>query len=447
MDLKPETIISQRTVLSPRLYKSLKILQLDATELKKLVQREINENPVLELPEPDDRSDEYQPEGDIWSDYMLSGRRRNAVSDFTKFTGAFDTAASHETLHQHLALQLEIEDLPEQQKLAGSVIIDNLSQAGYLEEPLPYIAREAGVDLASAEKALCVIQGFDPPGVAARNLGECLLNQMEERDRKGLPGKLVTNYLPQMARGALCAIAREMAVSLTQVQHAIASIRELDPEPGAVYEKGVAAAVIPDVFIRKSRDGWAVLANRKIMPTLRISRQCELLARSADDPETYRYLQERRERARQLIRDLRQRRLTITRVAEVITDKQSGFFEEGRCGLRPMKLRDVATELEISISTVSRAIKGKFMSTPQGIFEFKYFFTGGLLAGGDEEIACAAVKQRLKNIIEGENRSRPMSDKKLAERLRLENIKISRRTVAKYREELGVPSSCQRKVG
>lgn len=447
MDLKSAPIVSQRTTLSPRLFQSLKVLQLDAAELMQMVQRELCENPLLELPEPDNQPNDNLLERELWHDYERVNRRLRNITDSQRTINAVEAAASPETLGQHLRLQLGLADLPLSQEKAGIAIIDSLNDAGYLVEPLSRIAADTGLETKTAEHVLAIIQRFDPPGIAARNLGECLMNQMEERDRNGLPGRLVAEYLPELARGSLCAIARKLGVSPTQIEHALALIRRLDPEPGAAFDCGApAAAIIPDVFIHRSHNGWAVLANRQITPTLKISRQCELLAREVDDVGTYRYLRERHERARRLISDLRQRRITITRVAKAIAEAQEDFFVHGDSHMRPMKLENIASALDVSVSTISRAVKGKYMSTPQGIFEFKYFFAGGLFVGDGEGLASTAVKQRLKQIIAGEDNSRPMSDQKLTECLRRQNIDISRRTVAKYREELGVPPSCQRKI-
>jgi RNA polymerase sigma-54 factor len=447
MDLNPALSVSQRTILSPRLFQSLNVLRLDATEIMELVQRELTENPVLELPEPAGGIEESASERELWREYSLANRGRVRTTKSDSTSNAVEATASPTTLAQHLGLQLELKDLPPLQRQVGITIINSLNDAGYLDVPLDQIAVAAGTTVEKVEEVLKIIQGFDPPGVAARDLCECLLNQMRERDRNGLPGRIVKECMPQLARGSFCAIARELSISLSQVEHAITLIRGLNPEPGDRFDYGTpAGAIIPDVFIRQSRDGWAVLANKEITPVLKLSRQCEVLAKSSEDDETYKYLRERRERAQRLIQDLRQRRHTITRVAEAIAEAQVGFFEHGSGCLKPMKLEDIALKLNVSVSTISRAIQGKYMSTPQGIYEFKYFFSSGLSGDSGSELASTAVKQHLKRIIAGEDNTCPLSDRKLADLLHRENIDISRRTVAKYREEMGVPPSCRRKV-
>ncbi len=447
MELIPSTTLSQRTTLAPRLLQSLNVLGLGAAEVMELVQRELCENPLLELPETGPEAGMESVERELWGDLLAANRGRSRRRHDDPATGPLEMIAGRETLADHLRTQLEIADPAGEEKRAALVIIDSLDEAGYLREPLEAVAAAAGVALPVATRALELVQQMDPPGIAARELGECLLNQMSPQQRCGLPGRIVRECLHELARGSLCTIARRLSLNVSQVEHATALICSLDPEPGARFDGGSSApVVIPDVYVRRTRHGWKALANRELVPPLQLNRRCEQLAEAAADEKTLAYLREKRERARRLIKDLEQRQTTIVRVAEAIAAAQADFLVHGSSRLRPLKLDDIASRLGVSASTVSRASREKYMSTPQGVFEFKYFFDAGPPAADGGRLAATAVKHLLRQLIEGEDRSRPLSDRMLAEKLRRENVEISRRTVAKYREEMGVPPSCRRKV-
>ncbi len=451
MELNQTPAIRQQTVLAPQLYQGLKILQLNAAELKKLVQHELDENPLLEIPDNYSTTAEPDPgfaERDMWRELAGANRNRrcNGERGLSR-TDAAELTASPKTLSDHLSIQLELQDMTAAQKKIGMAIIYSLDSDGYLREPLAEIAAVTGGTVEEVDTVLAQVQHFDPPGIAARDLQECLLNQMDQKDAEGLAGRIAQSYLQQIGRGSLAEVARSLSVSIARVERAVELIRSLCPAPGAIFDTSPpSGAVIPDVYIRKTDEGLAVLANREVTPCIKISRIYDSIPGSADaDLAAREFIAKKIESARQLIKDIDRRRLTVSSVARAIADAQPEFFSSGPDHIRPMKLDDIAAALDVNPSTVSRAIQGKFMSTPFGIFEFKYFFSCGYSSTAGPELAATAIKRRLGRLIAEEDRRHPLSDQKLADSLREESIKISRRTVAKYREELCIPASSQRK--
>jgi RNA polymerase sigma-54 factor len=358
-----------------------------------------------------------------------------------------ELTASPVTLAEHLDLQLEMQDLTAAQRRIGRAIIGSLDDRGYLRESIESLSETTGESPHMVEEVLAVVQGFDPAGIAARDLKECLLAQLDPDEADGLPGEIVRMYLPQLGRGSIDDIARAVRKNRFCVEHAVSVIRRLCPSPGACFDTGpTAPSAIPDVFVRKVGDSWAVLANRDVTPSLNISREWKRLRELLAGDGAGDYARSKGERAQRLITDINQRRTTLTRVAKTIAREQAGFFERGKRSLKPLKLEDVAAAMGVNPSTVSRAIQGKYMSTPFGIFEFRFFFSGGFSMPGGDGLSATAVKERLKALVTGEDPEEPLSDRKLANALKAEGIRISRRTVAKYREDLGLPASWERKA-
>jgi RNA polymerase sigma-54 factor len=463
MDLKPTLktapAVSQQLVLSPRLYQSLRILRLGAHELQEVVQKELDENPTLEIPEPADYDLEAtpSPERELWEDYLGAHRGERGGGDDST-AAAVELAASPETLTDHLTLQLDLENLTDKQRRIGLAIIGSLDEDGYLREPVEELAHTVDLSATAIEKVLAVVQRFDPPGVAARNLEECLAIQLEQMDAGATAVRVAREFLPQVARGAVAEIAKSLGVTTGKIKRTIELIRKLTPSPGSLFDTSPPAApVIPDVFARPDRGRVRILANRGIMPSLRLSRVYQQMAiaakdqaaggigKAAADPETARYIKEKLQEASRLIRDIDHRRTTVTKVARAIAESQPEFFRKGPGYLRPLGLEEIASRLEVHPSTVSRAILGKYMSTPYGVFEFRYFFSAGYATTGGEGLSATAVKQRLAGLVAQEDTRRPLSDQKLAGLLQENGLSISRRTVAKYREALGIPASWERK--
>jgi RNA polymerase sigma-54 factor len=452
MELRQEIAAKQQTSLSPRLYQSMKILRMSAQDLLELMQQELDENPALEIPEPADyEKSSNAAERQLWEDFTRTGNHATGGTRYGEQTAsAADLAASPVTLADHLTLQLDLEDLPETKHCIGLALIGSLSEDGYLRDSVDCIADTIDAPVERVESVLAVIQGFDPPGIAARNLEECLLIQLQLLGSTRLARVIVTHCLPEVARNAYSEIARKVDAPVSRVENEVAVIRELNPTPGSLFDTSPpAGAVIPDVFTFKSETGIQVLANRESLPPLKLNQTYKEMAKAGDtNAETAAYIKTKIKKASQLIRDFKQRRATITRVASAIAEEQESFFDRGPAHLRPLTVEDIALKLDVHPSTISRAILGKYMNTPFGILEFRYFFSGGYSRAGGEELSANAVKKRLSVIVARENPLKPLSDQKIAELLAAEQIEISRRTVAKYREEMGtLPSWQRRKLG
>lgn len=457
MELKPTLktapSVSQQLVLSPRLYQSLSVLRLGAHDLQKLIQEELDNNPTLEIPEPADLDDEaaHSAERELWEDYRGANRgERGPGAGNREGATAGELAASPVTLTEHLTLQLDLENLEDRKRRIGLSIIGSLDDDGYLREPLASLSETIARPAAEIEEVLAIVQHFDPPGVAARNLAECLAIQLEQMDAGETAIRIARDFLPEVARSAHAEIAKALSVSTARVRHAVDLIRHLCPSPGSLFDTSPpAAAIIPDVYARPDRNRVRILANREILPSLKLSQLYKQMAEAGKgegtDPETIRYIKEKIQEASRLIRDIDQRRATVTKVARAIAEAQPEFFSKGPEHLRPLGLEEIARRLEVHPSTISRAVLGKYMSTPYGVFEFRFFFSAGYATDHGEGLSATAVKKRLAGLISAEDSSRPLSDQKLAGLLGENGLSISRRTVAKYREALGVPASWERK--
>ncbi|MFA5802656.1 MAG: RNA polymerase factor sigma-54 [Thermoleophilia bacterium] len=452
MNLKPvlttAPTTSQQLVLSPRLYQSLSILRLGAFELQELIQKELDENPTLEIPEAADFEAEpgQVSERELWDDY-LGANRGDRGGGNTATPGELTACA--ETLSEHLTLQLHLENLTDARRRIGLAIIGSLDEDGYLREPVEELAATINKPAAEIEDVLRIVQRFDPPGVAARNLEECLAIQLEQIGAGETAIRIVREFLPQVAHNAFGEIAKSLGVSNLKVRRAVEVIRSLCPSPGSLFDTSPpAAAVIPDVYARVDRGRIRILANREIVPSLKLSRLYQEMASKKSDaePATTAYIKDKLQEASRLIRDIDHRRTTVTKVARAIAEAQPEFFTQGPEHLRPLGLEKIAASLDVHPSTISRALLGKYMSTPHGIFEFRYFFSSGYAAAkGGEGLAANAVKKRLAGIIAREDAQHPLSDQKLVGQLKENDISISRRTVAKYREQLGIAPSWERK--
>ncbi len=456
MSLNHSLAQRQQLTLSPRLYQSLKILRLGAADLSEIIQQELDENPTLELPEPSDFDLAEAPGRELWEQYEREqyeqvhsgGGSRGLGRQGTQPVNPAELTASPVTLADHLTLQLELENLRDSDRRLGMAIIGNLDEDGYLREPVEEIARATGRTQAAVEKVLKLVQSFDPAGVAARSLEECLGLQLEQLGAGRVAIAIAGSHLSQVARNAFGEIARELKVPVKRVKRAVQLIRTLNPSPGSLFDASPpAGAVIPDVYAAIENGRVQVLANRETVPSLHISSIYREMAKTGAgaDPETALYIRGKVRKAARLIRDIEQRRITVTKVARAIAEAQSGFFEQGPSALRPLTLEEIARRLAVHPSTISRAILGKYMSTPFGIVEFRYFFSAGYVTAAGSELAATAVKKRLAGLVAGEDPRRPLSDQKLADLLRAEQINISRRTVAKYREEMGLPPSWHRR--
>ena len=474
--------LTQQLVMTPQLRQAIKILQVSRAELESLVDQELTENPVLEEQQADEKveteptvdgqsaSEEWQPDGAQpevpeastidqidWKEFAenysndLHGSVGGAASDDDdeRRPALENTLVKRTVLSDHLMWQLRLSDLPDGEKELAALVIGSLDADGYLTVTVEEIAFLANVwpHLEGVESVLRRIQDFDPPGVAARDLPECLCIQLRQLglDDESLPTRIVRDHLLMLESRRFDRLAKELGVPLEQVAEATKVISVLEPKPGRDYGDGDTRYVTPDVFVQKVGDEFIVTLNEDGMPRLRVSPFYRQMLGHNGSPEAKGYIQEKMRAAAWLIKSIHQRQRTLYMVTSSIAKFQREFLERGVSQLRPLVLKDVANDIGMHESTVSRATAGKYVHTPQGTFELKYFFTSSLRSAHGEEVSAESVKARIQTIIAKEDGRKPLSDQYIAELLGKEQVDIARRTVAKYREQLGILPSSKRK--
>ena len=491
MEIKQVHKLSQQLVMTPQLQQAIKLLQLSRMELVDLVREEMMENPILE-DDLDSQSELARDDAHLKEESQLQGETelttqsveaRDQAQEVTGDAGGESQAANEidwdnylqdysqngptapsykasndelptlestlskkTSLDEHLVWQLKMSKMPPLEESVGMLIIGNLDQDGYLkEQPLSHIAEEAGVSVEFAESMLQRLQAFDPIGCCARNLAESLLIQARAigADDEILV-RMITEHMSNLEKKNYPAIAKDLKIDLEEVYEAAKVIMSLDPRPGREYTSEEPVYITPDVYIHKIGDKFFVVPNDDGLPKLKISNFYKsALGGGAKARE---YVQDKLRSAQWLIRSIQQRQRTIVKVTESIIKFQREFFEKGIAYLKPLILREVAEDIGMHESTISRVTTSKYVHTPQGIFELKFFFNSGIrLTNDDDKLASEAVKTKIKQIIATENPKHPFSDQKLVELLREQTIDIARRTVAKYREQLGILSSSKRK--
>jgi RNA polymerase sigma-54 factor len=479
IELKQQLKLSQQLVMTPQLQQAIKLLQLSRLELVTQVQQELEQNPVLEeefveeeLPQ-DVRSEAESPEtaaadastdmaelrgasdadkiADIdWQNYMDAYPQTGlgVVRDDDERPGVDATATRRATLQEHLLWQLQLTTLEDPVRLAATWVLGNLDDDGYLKATVEEIARQSGADADMVEETLARIQSLDPPGVAARDLGECMCIQLAVLGVDDpLVNALVGPYLGKLQNRDFRGIARDAGVSIEEVAAAAKVIAQLEPRPGRAFGGDEPIYITPDIYVYKIDDDFHIVLNEDGLPKLKINRLYrDVLAKSRDvTKDTREYVQEKVRSALWLIKSIHQRQRTIYKVMESIVRYQREFFENGVAHLKPLNLRDVADDIGMHESTVSRVTTNKYAHTPQGIFELKYFFNSSINRVDGDAIASESVKERIRKIIANEDPRRPLSDQRLAEMLKAGNIDIARRTVTKYREAMHILSSTKRK--
>jgi RNA polymerase sigma-54 factor len=423
--------------LTPQLRKAITILQLSTPELLEVIQQEMDDNPVLEFT------------GNEWDAYNGSHTFHSAAVRRDHIYDPILHAASNEvSLERHLKEQLGFvkKIQPSIRKLIA-FMIGNLDNNGYLVPSLNEISDVFKVDLAKAELALRILQGFEPIGVGARNLRECLLLQVQSLSECfPLVSLLIRNHLKDVADYRTHKLSTMLQVTAQEIQAAIDVIKGLNPRPGAAFYTETVPYIIPEVIIEKAGEQLVVLIHQAASPRLSVNGYYErMMNDSGDNNEATKFLFGKINSAMFFLKCLEQRRRTIFRVAQAIVEEQTDFFWKGTSHLKPMTLKCIADKLSVHESTVSRATSGKYAQTPWGIFELKHFFPSGLQMDVGDAASSEHVKARIKEWILRENHAKPYSDQKLAELMMKEGIQISRRTVTKYREELGISSSLRRK--
>lgn len=445
-----------KLVMTPELRQAITILQYSTVDLISYLQEQANENPVIELQEisatidlGEAKTERPGPEID-WKE--LVGNRATGDYSVKKNESTYNpldhVQRPTSTLYEHLETQLGYVKgfTPGQRKIA-LYLIGNLDEKGYLEVSLEEASRSLGISMEEAEDVLTVIQHFDPVGVCARNLEECLLLQLQH---KGLDDdnivSVVKHHLEDLANNRFQRIADKLSCSIQEVQQMADLVRTLNPRPGAAYNQGETRYVIPDVTVEKVAGEYIVLVNDITAPRLTINSFYEkMLKEQKSQDDARQFIHDKLNAALWLAKSLEQRRLTLMRVTQAIVEMQRDFFEYGVHYLKPMTQKEIAERVTLHESTISRATSNKYVQTPRGIFELKYFFTSALSTANGEVTSSESVKKQIKAIIEQEDRKRPLSDQIIAEMLAKKGVEISRRTVAKYREEMMIPSSAKRK--
>ncbi len=422
------------------------------------------ESPPGEVPstpvasEPHDAAVEIKESGSLdkidWREYVENYSNNWQEGSFGGSHGEDErpslesTLTRKSSLEEHLIWQLRMSSLNAADQKIGAALIYNLNDDGYLEVSLDELAAQLEIAPAEAARVLAQIQRFDPPGVGARDLRECLAIQLRNLGmEESLAARIVANHIDLLEKHRYADIAKALGVSLEMAGQAIKVISLLEPKPGRDYGGQEPIYVVPDVFIQKVGDNFLVTLNEDAVPRLRLASYYQrVLNDSAVNNETRDYLQERLRSARWLVKSIYQRQQTIFKVANSIVKFQRDFFEHGVSRLKPLVLKDVADDIGMHESTISRATANKYAHTPQGIFELKFFFTSGVRANdGGGEVSAETVKEKIRTMVAGERHEGPLSDQAIAEILRAQNINIARRTVAKYREALGILPSARRK--
>ena len=401
-----------------------------------------------EAPKPEADPFEEIDFGSFFDDYLDPGFKSPASESIEK--PSFETfLSSPVTLSDHLQSQLSVLILSEAVRQAANSIIGNLEESGYLTTPLEEIAVAEGLALNDVKAGLRAVQSLDPTGVGARNLQECLLLQLELRgSRDSIAWKIVQDHLKLLETRQVSQLAKVLGRPSEHIQIALNVIRHLDPAPGLRYSSGGARQVEPDVYIEKEGDDYIITLNDDEIPQLRLNGEYKRMIDREQEPnkDVRNYVKERYASALQLIKNIEQRKQTILRVCHSIIRRQLVFLELGIDHLKPMMIKEVAEEIGVHPSTVSRAVANKYAHTPQGVFELRYFFSEAVQGPSGSATPLLIVKRRVKKMIEDENATRPLTDEQITARLQAEGIQVTRRTVAKYREDMKIPSTHQRRV-
>ena len=469
--------VAQKQILTPGLVQMVSVLALNKLELREMINQEMIANPVLEelaedvplLEQVEQKAGEAKPLdtpaeqvvpaetshdsfeeidfGSFFNDYLDPGYRspESEIIEKPSFENFLSQPAS---LTDHLTWQLNLSICSDGVREAARSIIGNLNEDGYLTTTLEEIAETGEHKLEDVEEALELVQEFDPLGIAARDLRECLLIQLETlAPENTLAQHVVFDHLKQLQNKQYREIARALDRPVKAIERCVEVIRKLDPRPGQRYNSTEARLIEPDVAIVKMSDGYQVVVNEEGLPQLRLSRHYRrMLETDGTTREVRNYVKERFTSAIQLIKNIEQRKHTIVRVCEAIIRRQSDFLDRGIDHLRPMMIKEVAEEVGVHPSTVSRAVASKYAHTPQGVFELRYFFSEAVQGPSGGSTSLINLKRLVKKMIDEEDVARPLTDDQIAQRLHEQGISVTRRTVAKYREDMRIPSTHQRRV-
>jgi RNA polymerase sigma-54 factor len=466
--------LSQRLILTPSLQQAIKLLPLTTLELAEVLEQEVMENPLLEeVPvEETKTSEEIAQEAQdtpaaerekaddplkeieverFFEDYFDDGGdRRMRPAEVPEVPPIENTLTDSLDLSDHLLWQLRMcEETDQALLLVAEAIVQNLDEDGLLRVTLEDVAEMGPWPMEAVEKALTLVQSLDPPGVAARSLTECLRIQLRVLGLEGSPADvMVRDHIKQLQSHQYPEISRQMGLTPEEVSHHLEIIRGLSPRPGNRYSSKRSDYILPDVFVVKEGDEYKILLNDDGLPKLRISPTYRRMLDNKEpgSEETRAYVKDKLRSALWLLKSVDQRQRTIYKVAESIVRHQRAFLDHGVTHLRPLVLRDVASDIGMHESTVSRVVANKYMHTPRGVYEMRFFFHSGITSTMGEAVSSVSIKNRIKKLIEDEDAARPLSDSRIAEVLGAEGLPLARRTVAKYREELRLPPSNLRKT-
>ncbi len=490
--------LTQSLVLSPQMQQSLALLQAPTLELKALVEQEMQQNPVLEeaaAPEADQEQSERskgeddepteapdpaeppadvtfdpateKPNGEPADDFLAEFERlaqldqewrdhfaqtnipmRQSAEEEEKRQFMFDSLVAPTSLQEILLEQVRESALAEEQRPIAEMLIGNIDDHGYLKANIDELAFSTNIPAEKIQAVLQVIQSFDPPGVGARDLQECLLRQLERAgEQESIEYRIIKDYMEALGKRRIPEIARGLDLSVDEVQDAIGRISRLEPRPGRAFVADNNQYILPEVFVQRVGDDFAVTTNNEQIPHLRISNTYkDLMAQSGNSAEVLNYIREKIRAGKFLIKSLHQRQQTILSIGQEIVKRQREFMEKGVAFLKPLTMVQVAEVVGVHETTVSRAVSGKYMQTPQGIFEMKYFFTAGIQTATGEGMSNTSVKDMIADMFRKEDPTKPLSDQEIVKMLQEKGIVIARRTVAKYRSELNILPSNLRKV-
>ncbi|MFH0878969.1 MAG: RNA polymerase factor sigma-54 [Lentisphaerota bacterium] len=458
-------------ILAPQLRQSLELLQVPVLELRSLIQQELQKNPTLEeklpdnvqievepgTPEPEDnKALDFKEEFEVlarlddeWKEYFHQNQtfRRSSPDEDAKRQFLLDSISQPESLQDHLLNQMNLSGLDAQEQQIGELLIGSINDDGYLTTSVDDLTQTTGFDRQRLEDILSLIQEFDPIGVGAGNLKECLVLQLRRLGKGDSPAvPLVQEHLEELGAKKYPLIAKAMKLSLEEVHRLARLVSTLEPKPGRMFNSDAPAYVLPEVSVRKVGDEYVIMMSRDQVPHLRISKHYRQLMEDASTTEEVKtYIREKVRAGAFLIKSIHQRQETIHRIATEIVKVQKDFFEQGISQLRPLTMSEIADKLGIHETTVSRALSNKFMQTPRGMFEMKYFFTPGFKTADGQDISNKTIKDTLLQMVQKESPSDPMSDQAMVEQLQEMGIKVARRTIAKYRDALHILPSHLRK--
>ena len=477
--LSQSQTLRQEQVLAPQQIQSLEVLLAPLQELQAKISAEMADNPTLEQETPgnedlsgdvlanteasqladteserknsdDDGIAEIMRLAESWRDSapVFNSAERFTSEDMEKRQFLFDSLTEEPSLQEMLLEQLRFTDIDSKTRRLAELIIGSIDDTGYLRSILADLATVGGASLEDTKKALKLVRSFDPPGIGASDLKECLLLQLERQGRgRSELARLVRNHLDEIAANKLPKVAKEMGISMESLHGLLDELKLLNPYPGSALAPANPLYIVPEVSIEEDNTGaLSVKAESDHLPRLRVSQYyLNLLEDPGVSKETKDYIRGKLANSKALIKSISQRQSTIARIAEVILDEQYDFFKEGVDRLKPLTMQQVADKLGLHETTISRAIANKYLQTPRGLLPFKFFFSTGYQSSDGDEISSRGVMEKIKNMIAKEDPAKPLSDLQIAKMLKEEGLSVARRTVAKYREEMGIPSSHLRK--